>query len=1202
MVDSRRVWTGRTNAWLAIAILVCLCGLNSHQACAETNPRTNPEFHSKYGEREPIVHGIAAVTRWDSPFRFFGDGEEFSVRSSLEACEKQIRDVLRAYPPEKPLPLVVEVSPDLDAASICNDLNSLANDALIEDVTVTSPTNRLPRLREPEIRIRVGHQHSDSKHLATTTAQIMVNRQTIVRNATGIAFDRGGALINSAIAGLFCFFACFGAAISVHRDGIQMRRTLILTAAFFASGVVVQILLLRGLASIAPQPGSPVLPVLCWIAAVGYGTFLIPAALTWRMVSAAQRFSPDFWWEGAESWVAPSATLAACSVLFLSLQALYPDEFVVPVASLVAAAALAHFCAVHLQGRISSSRAAWAALAILPATWSLGVARFSTSLVGVTGGVSLLLIFALRNSILVARPSGQSESESLSSGTSLAPLRFRIPPVRGLVQAIGEQWQSTCASFHLVRGEPGVIAAALDQTVREARQEYPDLEVLELRGAPDDQPLSTWLDAWNRLDPEFDLEQLAGLWNQVPIAGLAGAGQMISSTMQFQLPQRNVFSRLEDRVMRLLASRACLLVIRDADQLDESSIRLLFRLQERLTSMNVRLTLVADHELDRDGKSFQFDQVHDVPSLRDQQIEEQLAAQFQLERRSARIIVAALPRADAASPDRSKLDDLRLLMSHLDQIGAFESTEVRRLKRQFFTGHSIPLPAVLSQSIAERLKSLSQRQRFILTAVACHGLRSDVRELAGCLDESRLAVVAQLHALTLTGLITEDEDEFHYQFCSTSVFEAVCDWLQIRSWDAAVTGSNLQRELHYRMFRCLSVDQEQANVTRLARHATAAGNRTADKAVQLNVMAAHQALQSYSFSLAEVHLRAAAVCARRCHRPFDLDRELLSVRMEKSHVSQTQLVETAASAWTHTKNCREGAFLLKVARCCYDAAKVAAGEESAQLKRACAHLARRVASDPSSSAALRAEGLQFLGLGYSQSPDALRYLRRSVAALSQPANHHEQNLLARLLCSLADEIVRQQGDFCEARDHYQRSLEMRRSLPVKDDNGIARVYGGLGRTEYFLNNFPAAAGWFEKDLELATRLGDQRSVAQMHTWIGCCSVHQGQAHAACRHFMRSLDLCRLDGDRVHALVGLVVATYRDHNRAEFERALTALAETAATTGNLRQLVRHNPLSGEFATTILQGDRAAIPRKLVSVAAAVNQPRRSANAENPGRAA
>ncbi len=203
------------------------------------------------------------------------------------------------------------------------------------------------------------------------------------------------------------------------------------------------------------------------------------------------------------------------------------------------------------------------------------------------------------------------------------------------------------------------------------------------------------------------------------------------------------------------------------------------------------------------------------------------------------------------------------------------------------------------------------------------------------------------------------------------------------------------------------------------------------------------------------------------------------------------------------------------------------------------------------------------------------HLKRAIETLGEPTDEHDRSLLARLLCSFADEIVRQGGDFSVARDHYQRSLKVRMAMPVRDDNGIARVYGGLGRAEYVLGNHTAAAEWFSKDLELAAQLGDQRSVAQMHSWLGCCLVRQGQAKQAVKSFCRSLELCRLGVDEIHARIGMVVAARAAVDAATFEQNLRALKRFAASDPNVDQLVSNSPLASEIAEILERDNQSEI---------------------------
>ncbi len=928
-------WTERIRLVFAIAILFSLFVADAMEVSAESDTQVARVFFQQYGDREPLVHGVGAITEFNSPFRFFGDVKASAVDRAIEACETQLHDVLRANPPERPLPLVIELPAGLDKRSVVDEVTKrFGNNPLIERCTVTTSSNPGGHSSGPGIVIRVGLESSGAAHMAVTRAEIDIRNQRIVRDARGLAFDRTSKIVHALLAGLVCIAVCFVAGVLARHSATRLPQVLGLSAACFACGIIGQLVLLKTLHTFAPTADSPWVLSLGWIAALGYGTFLVPAAFTWRFVASSGRLWSTFRWTDADLLVAPSATMGACATLAVPILAVYPDATTILVVGLVAAVSLAHFCAFLMQGKLQDTALAWIAIAFLPAIWSLGLARNSMLLLGVTACVSFLLTLALRQSVAAAESNRQPESFTLHAPSEPPEAWLKIPIAEEISHAIAAQQRAMGASFQLLRGRRDLVAATMDQLVFGTRQTHPDLEFLEIAGVLGAEPLSPWIEICNRVDPETDLAQLAGRWNHVPIASLSGPSELLSSALQFSVPEKNAFSQLEDRIVHLLITKSAVLIIRQAGELDEASIRMVFRLRERFYAMDANLIVFLDHELTLDGKSFQFDGVLNALDLSDPQIKDLVAQQLRMDVATANLIVDALPSNSSQHHEPATLTDLNTLTAHLHRIGVLQaSPSGTAMLPQYLSGEPIPLPREWSHSITDRLAGLSQQQHLILSAAACAGRQFCAHELARCLEMPGVTVVSELHAMLSTGLITESDNEFLYQFSTPSALGEICQWMKIRAWNAEHAASNLQRELHYRMFQeSKRLMPEAANVNLLARHATGGGARTASEAVALNMEAARQALQSYSFSLAETHVRAAALCATRCDIDYDVERHLLSIRLEKSHVTQTELLETAASAWAYTKDCRDAFFLLQVARCCYDSSKITIGKESTQLK------------------------------------------------------------------------------------------------------------------------------------------------------------------------------------------------------------------------------------------------------------------------------
>jgi tetratricopeptide (TPR) repeat protein len=86
------------------------------------------------------------------------------------------------------------------------------------------------------------------------------------------------------------------------------------------------------------------------------------------------------------------------------------------------------------------------------------------------------------------------------------------------------------------------------------------------------------------------------------------------------------------------------------------------------------------------------------------------------------------------------------------------------------------------------------------------------------------------------------------------------------------------------------------------------------------------------------------------------------------------------------------------------------------------------------------------------------------------------------------------GYFQGALALFDKALALKRLH--NDEEGLALSEGQLGRLHFELGNFEEAESHFRQDLEISRRLGDVRSVAQMHGFLGRVAVARQEWEAA----------------------------------------------------------------------------------------------------------
>ena len=231
------------------------------------------------------------------------------------------------------------------------------------------------------------------------------------------------------------------------------------------------------------------------------------------------------------------------------------------------------------------------------------------------------------------------------------------------------------------------------------------------------------------------------------------------------------------------------------------------------------------------------------------------------------------------------------------------------------------------------------------------------------------------------------------------------------------------------------------------------------------------------------------------------------------------VIEAAARARSQMMQRHDPLFLLTAARACYDARKFFEAEQAADYTAATIRFATQVIQSETGTAAQRAVGHQYVALGNSPSERSRTHLRKARALVLQSDEPMDVLARARVSCSLADELQRGPKPQLDlAREMYQESLALRERHFPTDLVGLARVHGGLGRV-LFEQDLVTARRHFQQDLEICQRLGDQRGLTLMHSWLGKCDLREGQTSRASEHYARSEYFAQNSVDRLFTIIG-----------------------------------------------------------------------------------
>jgi predicted ATPase len=133
----------------------------------------------------------------------------------------------------------------------------------------------------------------------------------------------------------------------------------------------------------------------------------------------------------------------------------------------------------------------------------------------------------------------------------------------------------------------------------------------------------------------------------------------------------------------------------------------------------------------------------------------------------------------------------------------------------------------------------------------------------------------------------------------------------------------------------------------------------------------------------------------------------------------------------------------------------------------------------------------------------------------------------------AGTLARQQGDYEEAKQFTNKSLELCRT--VEDREGMARALNSLGAIEYFEGDLAIAQRDFNDALALRRELKDMSGIANALNNLAIVVHTQGNLPEAAKLYEESLTICREIGEKWimgHVLLNLGHIAYEQRNEEE----------------------------------------------------------------------
>ena len=488
-------------------------------------------------------------------------------------------------------------------------------------------------------------------------------------------------------------------------------------------------------------------------------------------------------------------------------------------------------------------------------------------------------------------------------------------------------------------------------------------------------------------------------------------------------------------------------------------------------------------------------------------------------------------------------------------------------------GQQLPIPDSFKKIIGQSHDGLTRQNQELLRVAACLGYSFSLEVLARVVEKSRLEVITRLEEIgESTGIVEDDlSSDDVFKFVSTQRYLALRGHLGIHDAHPRERISQLLRDLQLRIARVLEdlMEEHRADVSDVAAHYWAAGQRDLPRALKYCRQAARAARDVFAFDGAEFQLRRALVCAeilaqsslaeevRRdaARQHAELEVELRILPFDEAHILgrvdlSAEQAEQAIELFR--RDVSDGRvdvpleLLFVMTRACYDARRF---EEALEIARALVDLgdtqgqrdkkARRLSEEDLQIRDLAyVEGLHFIGISLdprTQAAQRLDWLTRARAAAEalDTSDERRRALQARVFNSLGEQLAQQATyDFDAARTWFHRSISIKKELKPKDKPGLARAHGGLGRLYLFAARrdeaqrralLKKARQHFEEDIELCQDYGDVGGESQMHSHLGECALMLERYADAATSYARSLELSHSPISMGFAQIGLMKA-------------------------------------------------------------------------------
>jgi len=405
----------------------------------------------------------------------------------------------------------------------------------------------------------------------------------------------------------------------------------------------------------------------------------------------------------------------------------------------------------------------------------------------------------------------------------------------------------------------------------------------------------------------------------------------------------------------------------------------------------------------------------------------------------------------------------------------------------------------------------------LLSLASIYGKEFRVSYLSEALGISYLECVRNLDEISVEGgLLFDvlDKDDI-YQFRSQMIMDAVRAYIGYSN--EGIESIHVPQSIrHFHALAANAIEQcnqEHTSATQImeiANHYYAAGKLYANKAVEYTLRAAEACRKMFQYDEALQYLTKTDEVLKLTNTHSEESTKLrLLVECDKSSVEGIGADKAAEKVLAYIEENPEANDELKFAatRACYDAALQNGYDQDWFAKSAKAAEQYLLSSE---SELMQAEGHHFIAICMKpqteeEKTEQLEHFNKAIAL----TKNKYPNAYAKIANSMAEALsYGNEEDKKKAKSLFLESLQIKENADIKDLPGIARTYGGLGRLAFFAAppNIDEAKEYFQKDLEIAKEISDQRGISQMNSFLGSCYKAEGAYEDAIKYYDASIKM------------------------------------------------------------------------------------------------